>query len=73
MLKIIPNPKKTTTKANIEAQLQGALVSIIAAIDPSLDDSYCAIESQADYIPLNTSDVEWNYLDADDNADTRLF
>jgi hypothetical protein len=25
---------------------------------------------QADYIPL---DIEWNYFDADDNADTGLF
>jgi hypothetical protein len=77
MLKAILNHKKTTTEADIEAQLQEALVSTIAAIDPSLDDSYCAVqlmeESQADYIPLDTGDVEWNYLDADDDADTGLF
>jgi hypothetical protein len=41
MLEAIPDPKKTTTEADIEAQLQEALVSTIAAIDPSLDDSFC--------------------------------
>jgi hypothetical protein len=77
MLEAIPNPEKTTTEADIEAQLQEALVSTIAAIDPSLDDSYCTVqlmdELQADYIPLDTGDAEWNYLDADDDADTGLF
>ena len=51
-----------TTEANIEVHLQEALVSTIAAIDPSLDDSFCATEDtialQADYIPLNASDME---------------
>jgi hypothetical protein len=28
---------------------------------------------QADYIPLNVSDMELDYLDADDDADTGLF
>jgi hypothetical protein len=28
---------------------------------------------QADYIPLDAGDMEWNYLDADDDADTGLF
>jgi hypothetical protein len=77
MLEAIPNSEKTTTEADIEAQLQEALVSTIAAIDPSLDDLYCAVqlmeELEADYIPLDTSNVEWNYLDANDDADTRLF
>jgi len=77
MLEAIPDPEKTTTEADIEARLQEALVSTIAAIDPSLDDSYCAVqlmeESQADYIPLDVGDVDWNYLDADDDADTGLF
>jgi hypothetical protein len=77
MLEAIPNPEKTTTEADIEAQLQEALVSTIAAIDLSLDDSYCAVqfmeELEADYILLDTGDVEWNYLDADDDADTGLF
>jgi hypothetical protein len=89
MLKAIPNPEKTTTEADIELQLQEALVSTIAAIDPSLDDSFCATEAieaieaieatedtlalQANYIPLDASDMEWNYLDADDEADTGLF
>jgi hypothetical protein len=84
MLEAIPNPEKTTTEADIKAQLQEALVSTIAAIDPSLDDSFCAIVAtetmedplvlQADYIPLDASDMmEWNYLDADDDADTGLF
>ena len=76
MLKAIPDPERTTTEADIEAQLQEALVSTIAAIDPSLDDSFCVtvaketteaiedlIATQADYIPL----------DADDDADTGLF
>jgi hypothetical protein len=65
MLEAIPDPEKTT----------------IAAIDHSLDDSFCAIEAeaiedhdplalQADYIPLDAGDImEWNYLDADDDAD----
>jgi hypothetical protein len=91
MLEAIPNPEKTTTEADIELQLQEALVSTIAAIDPSLDDSFCATEAeveveakaiedcdplaqQADYIPLDASDMmDWNYLDADDDADTGLF
>jgi hypothetical protein len=86
MLEAIPNPEKTTTEADIELQLQEALVSTIAAIDPSLDDLLCATEameameaiedtlaSQADYIPFNASDIEWNYLNADDEADTGLF
>ena len=58
MLKAIPDPERTIIEANIKAQLQEALVSTIAAIDPSLDDSYCAIQLidklQADYIPLDT-------------------
>jgi hypothetical protein len=86
MLEAIPDPEKTTTEADSEAQLQEALVSTIAAIDPSLDDSFCArdaleateaivdtIALQADYIPLNASDTELDYLDADDDADTGLF
>jgi len=28
---------------------------------------------QADYIPLDARDMEWDYLDADDDADTGLF
>jgi hypothetical protein len=31
------------------------------------------IATQADYIPLNASDMEWDCLDADDDADTGLF
>jgi hypothetical protein len=84
MLEAIPDPKKTTIEAEIEVQLQEALISTIAAIDPSLDDSFCAtvvtaamedpLVLQADYIPLDASDImEWNYLDADDDADTGLF
>jgi hypothetical protein len=73
----------------LKRQLQEALVSTIAAIDPSLDDSFCATEAteateameatedtlalQADYIPLNASDMELDYLDADDDVDTGLF
>jgi hypothetical protein len=34
MLEAIPDPEKTTTEADIELQLQEALVSTIAAIDP---------------------------------------
>ena len=45
MLEAIPNPEKATTDADIEAQLQEALVSTIAAIDPSLDASFCATEA----------------------------
>ena len=83
MLEAIPDPERTTTEADIEAQLQEALVSTIAAIDPSLDDSFCAtvateamedpVASQADFIPFDATDMEWNYLDADDDADTGLF
>ena len=89
MLEAIPDPEKTTTEADIELQLQEALVSTIAVIDPSLDNSFCATKAietieaieaiedplvlQADYIPLDASDIEWNYLDANDNADTGLF
>jgi hypothetical protein len=42
MLEAIPDPEKTTTEAEIEVLLQEALVSTIAAIDPSLDDLFCA-------------------------------
>jgi hypothetical protein len=78
MFKAIPNPEKMTTEADIEVQLQEALVSTIAVIDPSLDDLFCATEDlvalQADYIPLDAGDImDWNYLDADDDADTGLF
>jgi hypothetical protein len=83
ILEAIPNPEKTTTEADIEVQLQEALVSTIAAIDPNLDDSFCATDDmeatedtlalQADYIPLDAGDMEWDYLDADDDADTGLF
>jgi hypothetical protein len=45
MLEAIPDPEKTTTEADIEVQLQEALVSTIAIIDPSLDDSFYAIEA----------------------------
>jgi hypothetical protein len=82
MLEAIPDPEKTTTEADIEIQLQEALVSTIAVIDPSLDSSFYATDAmeatdalalQADYIPLDASDMEWNYLNADDEADTGLF
>jgi hypothetical protein len=77
MLKAIPGPEKTTIEADIKVQLQKALVSTIPAIDPSLDDSFCTTklikESQADYIPLDAGDIKRNYLDANDDADTRLF
>jgi hypothetical protein len=45
MLEAIPDPEKTTTEADIKVQLQEALVSTIVAIDPSLDDSFCATEA----------------------------
>jgi hypothetical protein len=82
MLEAIPDPEKATTEADIELQLQEALVSTMAAIDPSLDASYQAMEAdidsidpalQADYIPLLGLDMEWNCLDADDDVDTGLF
>ena len=63
MLEAIPDPEKTTTEADIEVQLQEALVSTIAAIDPSLDDLFCATEDhdplalQADYIPLDAGEM----------------
>ena len=52
MLEAIPDPEKTTTDADIEVQLQEALVSRIAAIDPSLDDSFCATEAMEDTLAL---------------------
>jgi hypothetical protein len=87
MLKAIPDPKKTTIEADIEVQLQEALISTIAAIDPSLDTTMDVVDdvvvqvdyiaSQADFVPimgLDSRDImDWNYLDADDDADTRLF
>ena len=80
MLEAIPDPEKTTTDADIEVQLQEALVSTIAAIDPSIDDSFRATDAtedtlalQANYIPLNASDIELDYLDANDDADIGLF
>ena len=85
MLKAIPDPEQTTTEADIKLQLQEALVSTIAAIDPSLDASFSTttealntdpMVSQDDFIPfigLDSGDTGWNYLDADDDADTGLF
>jgi hypothetical protein len=84
MLEAIPNPERTTTEADIEVQLQEALISTIAMIDPSLDtamdDAVVQVDyiaSQADFIPLMGLDSEdfmdYNYLDADDDADTGLF
>jgi hypothetical protein len=88
MLKAIPDPEKTTTEADIEAQLQEALISTIAVIDPSLDtvmdttmdDTGVQVDyiaSQADFIlimGLDSEDImDYNYLDADDDADTGLF
>jgi hypothetical protein len=89
MLEAIPDPEKATTEDDIELQLQEALVSTMAAIDPSLDASYQAMEAdidpidpalqadyialQADYIPLLGLDMEWNCLDVDDDIDTGLF
>lgn len=69
MLEAISNPKKTTTEADIEVRLQGAFVPTTAAIDSSLDTSFCAMEAteavadpldlalQADYIPLDAGDI----------------
>jgi len=87
MLKAIPDPEQTTTEADIELQLQEALISTIAAIDPSLDTADAEvvdqavrvdlavqvddIASNADFVGLDS--MEWNYLDADDDADTGLF
>ena len=86
MLKAIPDPEKTTTEADIEAQLQEALISTIAMIDPSLDTTIDNavvtvqvdyIASQADFVPLmglNSEDImDYDYLDADDDAYTGLF
>ena len=84
MLEAIPDPEQTTTEADIEFQLQEALVSIIAAINPKAVDSNIDLALQADYIAsqadfiliirLNSWDImERNYLDVDDDADTRLF
>ena len=87
MLKAIPDPEKTTTEADIEVQLQEALISTIAAIDLSLDTTIDVVDdavvqvdyiaSQADFVPIIGLDsrdiIDWNYLDADDDADTGLF
>jgi hypothetical protein len=83
MLKAIHDPENTTTEADIEAQLQEALVSTRSATYHSIDDSFCAIEAmeatedtlalQADYIPLDAGDMELDYLDANDDADTGPF
>jgi hypothetical protein len=51
MLKAIPDPKKTTTEADIKLQLQEALVSTIVAIDPSLETTEIVdLAAQMDYI-----------------------
>jgi hypothetical protein len=85
MLESIPDPEQTTTKADIELLLREALISTIAAdvIDPALDsmeiiDSTLQSEVQeADYIASQADfvefDTEYDYLDADDDADTGLF
>jgi hypothetical protein len=87
MFKAIPDPEQTTTEADIELQLREALISTIAAIDPSLDTADVEvvdlavrvdlaaqvddIASNADFVGLDST--PWNYLDADDDADTGLF
>jgi hypothetical protein len=82
MLEAIPNPEKTTN-ADIDLQLREALISTNTdtdIIDPGLIDSimnlevqegnYNDIAMQADFVRFGT---ECDYLDVDDNADTRLF
>jgi hypothetical protein len=57
MLRAIPDPEQTTTEADIELRLQEALVSTIAAIDPSLEDPAVQIDcivSNADFVGLDS-------------------
>jgi hypothetical protein len=60
MLEAIPDPEQTTTDADIELQLQEALVSTIAAdiIDPSLDLYKIDLEQEADYIVLQADFIK---------------
>jgi hypothetical protein len=64
-LKIFPILKRRLQTLKSKYYYKSALVSTIAAIDPSLDNSFRAIELieeelQADYIPLDVDDVGWN-------------
>ena len=80
ILEAIPDPEKTTD-ADIDLQLREALISTNTdMIDPGLMDSiinpevqegdYDDIALQVDFVGF---DIECDYLDADDDADTRLF
>ena len=81
ILEAIPDPEKTTTDADIDLQLREALISTNTdMIDPGLMDSiinpevqegdYDDIALQVDFVGF---DIECDYLDADDDADTGLF
>ena len=93
MLQVIPDPELSITEADIDLQLQEALISSIAMtatilIDPELEVTLQSIEAtrnpivkypiaaQEDYISflgLDNGDIDWNYLDADEDADIGLF
>ena len=89
MLQAIPDPELSITEADIDLQLREALISTTAEIDPELDAALLKMEttgsdldtgvevdqfvSQADYISFSGLDMDWNYLDADEDADTNLF
>ena len=86
MLQAIPDPELSITEADINLQLREALISTTAEMDPELDaallkmettgsdlDTGVEVVSQADYISFSGLDMDWNYLDADEDADTNLF
>ena len=75
----IPDPEKDTTNADIELQLQEALISTQqynqydiseAVLDPTLEADFISFEGLD-----NTKESAWNYeaIDADDAFDTGLF
>jgi hypothetical protein len=88
LLEAIPNPELSITKADIDLQLREALISTAveidldlalqeiqtmgSGVDTNIEDGIFA--SQPDYVSLlGLDNGDWNYLDADEDADIGLF
>jgi hypothetical protein len=62
----------TTATVPIDLELEATLQSMEAARNPVK----CPIVAQEDYVSflgLDNGDMDWNYLDADEDADIGLF
>ena len=66
-----------STTAEIDPDLDAALLNIVtmgSSVDTRVGNNLIA--SQADYVSLlglDNRDMDWNYLDADEDADINLF